>query len=412
MPTLLQQRDLSNSQLSKAVIDTVITTDQFLRYLPMVPLDGTLSYTRAEAKFDPQNLVDTANIGHNSINKDDMRLERYYQELTTLIGDSNIPGRFQGQASAQADIAFQIQAKSMGIMRAWSDNLIHGNEGAGHETSDLMTPTLLSILSRTLTSDQYAKVNTEAKRNSDSLSFSITNRDIGTRDFSGAITTGAGSAHALTELGAKFFNLAELVLFGYTGFDGLNKLVKGSGNDFTGVAGLNSRIGVSDPYEFLARLDVFVNAIKDDGGCQFIMGNQRWVTRFHDANRRTSTGASPMDILNVGGKKMSVPLYQGIPVLVNDRIGNAGFSKGANTYATTRGGELNPSATATDDVFTGCFDDGSKTKGVCGLSGTNNAGISVKNIGEREDQDSEIIRVKWYAALVNFSQLGLAKGQM
>ena len=59
-------------------------------------------------------------------------------------------------------------------------------------------------------------------------------------------------------------------------------------------------------------------------------------------------------------------------------------------------------------IFAGTFDDGSRSHGLAGLTAENASGINVVDVGEAEDKDEHIWRVKWYAGLALFSEKGLA----
>ena len=46
--------------------------------------------------------------------------------------------------------------------------------------------------------------------------------------------------------------------------------------------------------------------------------------------------------------------------------------------------------------------------GLAGLTAEKDAGMSVVDVGEKEDYDEHIWRVRWYASLALFSEKGLA----
>jgi hypothetical protein len=59
-------------------------------------------------------------------------------------------------------------------------------------------------------------------------------------------------------------------------------------------------------------------------------------------------------------------------------------------------------------IFAGTLDDGSRQHGIAGLTAREAAGIQVVDVGESETRDERVWRVKWYAGLALFSELGLA----
>jgi len=139
-------------------------------------------------------------------------------------------------------------------------------------------------------------------------------------------------------------------------------------------------------------LDALIDSVTDkDGQVDWIMMNSRTHRSFL-ALLRALGGATIADVVTLPSGRQ-VHAYRGVPIFRNDYI-PVNQTKGTATKCTT--------------VLAGTFDDGSRTHGIAGLTARNAAGIQVKNIGEKEDKDEEITRVKWYCGLAVFSQKGLA----
>jgi HK97 family phage major capsid protein len=140
-------------------------------------------------------------------------------------------------------------------------------------------------------------------------------------------------------------------------------------------------------------LDELIDLVKDkDGQCDFIMMPSR-TRRSYFALLRTLGGASIGEVTTLpSGRK--VPVYNGVPIFVNDYIPTNQTKGTSGAVCTT--------------IFAGTFDDGSGRHGISGLSASRDFGISVKNIGEKETADEEITRIKFYCGFANFSQLGIA----
>lgn len=85
--------------------------------------------------------------------------------------------------------------------------------------------------------------------------------------------------------------------------------------------------------------------------------------------------------------------YGGVPVFRNDYIPIDQVQGGSNAATT---------------IFAGCFDDGSRSNGLAGLTASNQAGITVTDVGESETADEHIWRVKWYSGLALFSERAVA----
>jgi hypothetical protein len=139
-------------------------------------------------------------------------------------------------------------------------------------------------------------------------------------------------------------------------------------------------------------LDELMDLVVDkDGQVDFICSHAR-TRRSYKALLRALGGASILDTVNLPSGA-EVLAYGEAPWFRNDYI-PVNQSKGASENTTT--------------IFAGTFDDGSRQHGLAGLTAEREAGIQVVDVGEEEDRDNRIWRVKWYTSLVIFSEKGLA----
>lgn len=174
----------------------------------------------------------------------------------------------------------------------------------------------------------------------------------------------------------------------------------GTSNNMTGLLGLaaagqtivannGAANGAALSFE---DLDALLDLVTDkDGQVDFIMMHSR-TRRKYLALLRSLGGTSPGDVYTMASGR-SVPAYRGIPIFRNDYIPIT-QTQGTSTNATT--------------VIAGTFDDGSRTHGIAGLTAERQAGINIKEVGEKEDADESITRVVWYTGLALFSEKGLA----
>lgn len=171
----------------------------------------------------------------------------------------------------------------------------------------------------------------------------------------------------------------------------------GSANQFTGLitlcpAGQKVNTGVDGSALTFPILDELLDLVKDkDGSPDYLMMNARTL-RSYMALLRALGGASINDTIQLPSGA-SVPAYRGVPIFRNDYI-PINVTKGASTN--------------TGYVLAGTFDDGSMQHGCAGLTAEGQAGIQVIEVGEKENADESITRVKWYAGLALFSELGIA----
>lgn len=172
----------------------------------------------------------------------------------------------------------------------------------------------------------------------------------------------------------------------------------GAGDQFDGLINLcpagqtiNSTGANGDQLSFL-KLDELIDLVIDkDGEVDYIAMNAREIRAYMELLRGLG-GASVNEVVQLPSGDM-VPGYRGIPIFRNDFI-PLDQTQGTSTDATT--------------IFAGTLDDGSGSHGISGITARQDAGIRVVEVGEAEDRDESITRVKWYCGLALFSEKGLA----
>jgi hypothetical protein len=171
----------------------------------------------------------------------------------------------------------------------------------------------------------------------------------------------------------------------------------GAGNEFSGLIQLVAPdqiipTGTNGAALSFQLLDETMDAVVDkDGQVDYIAMNARTL-RSYKVLLRALGGASINEVVTLPSGA-EVPAYSGTPIFRNDYI-PTNQTMGTSTNTTT--------------VFAGTLDDGSRTHGIVGLTATQAAGIQVVDVGESEDSDQHIWRVKWYCGLALFSEKGLA----
>ena len=165
-----------------------------------------------------------------------------------------------------------------------------------------------------------------------------------------------------------------------------------AGLQFDGLLTLAAANGQTTPVNgnlSFEAIDEGFDEVKDkDGQVDYIVSHAR-TRRSYKSLLRGVGGATVDDVVTLENGD-EVLAYEGVPWFRNDFVPVDGGATG------TQG-----------SVIFGTLDDGSRSYGVAGLTASEAAGIRVVAVGERENSDSNLTRVKWYASLANFSRLGL-----
>jgi hypothetical protein len=139
-------------------------------------------------------------------------------------------------------------------------------------------------------------------------------------------------------------------------------------------------------------MDELMDLVVDkDGQVDYITMHARPL-RSYMALLRALGGANISEVV-VLPSGAQIPAYRGVPIFRNDWI-PINQVKGSGSNQTT--------------ILAGTLDDGSRSHGIAGLSAAEEAGLKVVDVGEAEDKDNHIWRVKWYCGLALFSLKGLA----
>lgn len=157
-------------------------------------------------------------------------------------------------------------------------------------------------------------------------------------------------------------------------FDGLDRLC---------AAGQAVSMGANGATLTLARLDELIDKVRP-GKPHLLLMSRRTRRKLNELARAAGT------FLEAGRDEFGgmVQYYDGIPIGINDYIGDA-QAAGTNNDAST--------------VYAMQFGEGA----LAGLSAP--SGLTVDRVGALESKDATRLRVKWYAGLALFNTLALAR---
>lgn len=171
-------------------------------------------------------------------------------------------------------------------------------------------------------------------------------------------------------------------------FDGLSQLIP------TGHA---QAVDVNEAAMSFEYLDQLISLVKaKDGQVDFIMANDETIRKYFTLLRAVG-GAGIGEVISLpnavaGQPPHQIPVYRGVPMFRNDWLPIT--VSGGNRLA---------------DIYAGCFDDGSRKVGIAGMTSQANSGIFVTEVGESESTNDTITRLRFYAGLAIFSELGIGR---
>ena len=177
-------------------------------------------------------------------------------------------------------------------------------------------------------------------------------------------------------------------------------MISGSGasNEFSGLAtltpsGQTVSAGTNGGALSFTLLDELTdNVIDKDGMVDYIVMNNRSLRQYRVLLRALG-GASITEVYTLPNGS-TVQAYSGYPVFRNDWIPSD---------------EVQGTATTTSSVYAGTLDDGSRSYGIAGLTSEIESGIQVVPVGESENKDERITRVRWYCSLALFNEKGISR---
>ena len=147
-------------------------------------------------------------------------------------------------------------------------------------------------------------------------------------------------------------------------------------------------------------LDELLDLVKaKDGEVDYLLMNGVQLRKYRTLVRALG-GVNETIAFDMGnGRSRNIDVYNNIPLFQNDYITSVETANGA----ALSGGALT-------SIYAGCFDDGSNKIGQSLIHPEGiPAGIMVTDVGEAENKDEKITRVKSYNNFVNFNRRGLAR---
>jgi hypothetical protein len=148
--TLAESAKLDQDDMTRGLIESVVTVDRFFQQLPFDGLDGNaLAYNRENtvatvaAVAVGEDIGPDVSSGNNQaerlLGKDAATFTQVTSALTTIMGDAEVNGLISTTRSSKNDqTGIQIASKAKAAGRKYQDMLINGVAGATNEFTGLL----------------------------------------------------------------------------------------------------------------------------------------------------------------------------------------------------------------------------------------------------------------------------------
>lgn len=200
-----------------------------------------------------------------------------------------------------------------------------------------------------------------------------------------------GNDQTETQIGSKAKSAGRKYQDMLVNGDGTNETFPGILSLCAAAQTVAATVANGDPLSFETMDEVTDLVVDKDGDVDYYIMHKRTIRAFK-ALLRALGGAGINEVLELPSGK-TVPVYNGVPIFRNDYL-PIDQTQGATTTATT--------------FFAGTLDEGGRQHGIAGLTAANASGVVVEDVGTHFTKDERVWRVKWYAGLALFSELGLA----
>jgi len=166
-------------------------------------------------------------------------------------------------------------------------------------------------------------------------------------------------------------------------FDGIQRLVTADQTFYAGSGGNGGALTFENLDRLLRMIPLGADALVMRGG----------TTDAIAAMLRQLGGTNPEHVtISLGGdRKISVPSYRSVPIIINDFLSDK---------------EVRGAAPTTCSIYAARFNE---ADGVHGIFGGPTAGVRVSSVGPVQNKDAERYRVKWYTGLALKSTKSLAR---
>jgi hypothetical protein len=396
--------------IMSGIAKAVVTTDQLSAVIPFEPVSGD-SYRFVREGDLPVGgaFIDDAGVtSEESTGTDD----RTTVEFRRLVGNIDVDELANSMAGGM-QVGAQLGKKVKATWRKVQDRFINGSRVTGYAFA---AGSLASITSGITAISAGPWLDT-TRRGPGSIRYTNTGkfwafRAPGDPGYGPDVAiTANGSATLYSYNKSKWITITVTIASATADSEALVTFTS-STNEFEGVEQICAPAMVvapiatdGDDYSFLI-LDKLIDMVKVRNNLAFFM-NGSLLMKHLAANRALGGNTEQtIQIASVAGKAIVVPVYRGIPILVNDWIPNDETVGASSTCSSIYLASLD----SEEGLFYACPSYGGQT--AIGETDPRNVpvlGFRITSIGALEGKDATRTRVSWYGAPVLKSALAMAR---
>jgi hypothetical protein len=396
--------------IMSGIAKSVVTTDQMSAIIPFEPVEGD-SYRFVREGDLPVGgafIDDTGTTSEESTGTDD----RTTVEFRRLVGNIDVD-ELANSMSGGVQINAQLGKKVKSTWRKVQDRFINGSRVTGYTFA---AGSLASITTGITAITPGPWLDT-TRRGPASIRYTNTGkfwafRGPGEADYGADVAiTANGSATLYSYNKSKWITITVTIANATADSEAVVRFTSTT-NEFEGVEQICASSMVvapvatdGDDYSF-SLLDKLIDLVKVRNNLAFFM-NGSLLMKHLAANRALGGNTEQtIQIASISGKAIMVPVYRGIPILVNDWV-PSDETVGASTTCSSI---YLASLDSEEGLFYACPSFGGQS--AIGESDPRNVpvlGFRITRLGALEGKDATRTRVAWYGAPVLKSALAMAR---
>lgn len=425
--TLAEAAVLSNNELVAGIVTDIVSVDQWYKYVPFVTFTGlAYTFTREKTLASADWAAPGANLNQTKYQAG-ATFESVNVNLSAIIAEIIIDAQEEDQFSETNDqLAVQISSKAKQIARTYMNAIINANRGGALTTSN-NGPIGLADRFKGLQSILDAEAG-----NVEDVNHPFYNAGASTQteqlvedDPASARAGKDGRVMTLEDLDAMIDRITaaspDFIMMNSREIRTLRVLLRNTGHGSDSVTTQAQGLGSAKPMLHYQDIPVFRNDFVSRYDA--VEGKAHTVSSITDADTvvlssTTQADAAFLLLRGADGVLYRYAIVSGAGTATVDVTNTGSFFDPEqnkmvarlplNTASLFPAGSAAKSAERLDgsSVYCGCW---GEYKGIAGFTSSNNAGLKLKYVGPRENENADQYRLTWYVGFDVYSRISISR---